>query len=78
MYFEADVGFRDNSASENLKTYRQLCEHGEVVETPEMKYLRWEIGEGLELWTRFKDGSPELLPNPYYAGGARMKVALIE
>ena len=78
MIFETDVGFRDKSAAGTLETLRQMCEHGEVVETARMKYLKWAVGEGLELWTRFKDGEPEPLFSPYYAGEARMKVALIE
>ena len=78
MIMESDVGFLDKSTDGLLKTFWQMCEHGEVVETGEMKYLKWEVGEGLELWTRFKDGSPEPLFSPYYAGEARMKVALIE
>lgn len=78
MYFESDVGFRDRSAAGILKTFWQMCEHGEVVETADTKYLKWDVGEGLELWTRFKDGEPEILFHPYYVGGARMTVALLE
>ena len=78
MYFESDVGLRDRSAVALLKTFHQMREHGEVVETAGMKYLKWSVGEGLELWTKFKDGEPEMLFSPYYAGASRMKVALIE
>jgi len=78
MFFDSDVGFRNRSSASLFETFRQMCEHGEVVETARMKYLKWAVGEGLELWTRFKDGEPEPLFSPYYAGEARMKVALIE
>jgi hypothetical protein len=78
MIFDSDVGFRDNSAVGLLKTLRQMCEHGEVVETPGMRYLKWSVGGRLELWTRFKDGEPGPLFFPYYAGESRMTVALLE
>jgi hypothetical protein len=78
MIFESDVGFRDKDAAGTLKTLWQMCEHGEVVETAGMRYLKWAVGEGLELWARFNDGSFGPLFFPYYAGDSRMKVALVE
>lgn len=78
MIFEADVGFHDKSAVGTLETLRQMREHGEVVETAGMRYLKWSVGERLELWTRFMDGQPGPLYFPYYAGESRMKVALLE
>lgn len=78
MIFESDIGFRDRSGVGLLKLFRRMCEEGEVVETAEVRYLKWSIGEGLELWAKFEDGEPQLLPYPFYAGEARMKVALLE
>jgi hypothetical protein len=78
MIFEADIGFRDRSAEGTLETLRQMREHGEVLETAGMRYLKWAVGEKLELWARFKDGSFGPLFFPYYAGDSRMKVALLE
>ncbi|MFL6336670.1 MAG: hypothetical protein ACJ754_25495 [Pyrinomonadaceae bacterium] len=78
MIFESDIGFRDWSAAGLLKLFRQMCEEGKVIETAGIKYLKWSIGEGVELWAKFKDGEPELLPYPFYAGGSRMKVVLLE
>jgi hypothetical protein len=78
MIFESDVGFRDRSSARIFETFRQMCEHGEIVETAGMKYLKWAVGEKLELWTRFKDGAPEPLFYAYYAGESRMTVALLE
>jgi hypothetical protein len=78
MIFESDVGFRDRSAVATLKTLRQMREHGDVVATASMRYLKWSVGEKLELWTRFNDGEPGPLFFPYYAGESRMTVALLE
>src|SRR5256714_923958 len=78
MLFTANVGFYDRDVVDHYNTYRQMCEHGEIVETKNAKYLRWEVGENLELWTRVKDGVPQGLFHPFYAGDARMTVALLE
>lgn len=78
MIFESDIGFRDRSAVGLYNLFRQMCEKGEVIETTGMTYLKWSIGEGVELWAKFKDGEPEPLPYPFYAGESRMKVALLE
>jgi hypothetical protein len=78
MAYKSDVGFYDRNAVRQYEIFKQLCQHGEVVETGSVSYLKWSVGEGLELWTRVKDGEPEMLFNAYYAGEARMRVALIE
>ena len=78
MIFTESVGFRDRNAVDLYNTYVQMCEHGEIVETKSAKYLRWSVGENLELWTRVKDRGPEMLYHSYYAGDARMTVALLE
>jgi hypothetical protein len=78
MIFASDVGFRDRSTTAIVETLRLMSEHGEVIDTAGMKYLKWSVGEGVELWTRFKDGKTEMLYHPYYEGEARMTVALLE
>jgi hypothetical protein len=78
MAYKADVGFYDRDAVRHYEIFEQLCNHGEVVETDGGSYLKWSVGERLELWTRLKDGEPEMLFYAYYAGESRMRVALIE
>src|SRR5215211_2283980 len=78
MAYKADVGFYDRNAVHHLEVFEQLCRHGELVEAGGASYLRWAVGQSVELWTRVKDGQPEMLYYPYYAGEARMKVALLE
>lgn len=78
MIITSSVGFLDRNAVDFYNTYLQICEHGEIVETKSAKYLRWAVSENLELWTRVKDDGPEMHFHSYYAGHARMTVALIE
>lgn len=78
MIFAACVGFPERGADALLETYKRICEQGEVVEAGGFKYLKWEADERIELWADVKDGKPEMLFKPFYAGETRMKVALIE
>ncbi|MET0649386.1 MAG: hypothetical protein ABW208_22480 [Pyrinomonadaceae bacterium] len=78
MAYNADVGFYDRDAVRHLEIFKQLCKHGELIETGGMSYLKWSVGHKVELWTRVKDGQPEMLYYPCFAGEARMKVALLE
>jgi hypothetical protein len=78
MIFTASIGFKDRNVVDFYNTYTMMCERGEIVETKSAKYLRWEVGEHLELWTRVKNGQPEVLYHPRFAGDARMTVALLE
>ncbi len=78
MVYKADVGLYDGDAVRFYEIYRQLCRHGEIVEAGSMNYLKWCVGERLELWTRVKDGEPDMFFYAYYAGESRMRVALLE
>jgi hypothetical protein len=78
MAYKADVGFYDRNAVRHLEVYEQLCKHGEMIEAGEAKYLKWDVGQNLELWTRVKEGVPEMLYYVSYTGEARLKVALLE
>jgi hypothetical protein len=78
MIFADNVGFYGGGDAGFFQTYLRMCEHGEVIEAGGFKYLKWSVGEHVELWTNVKEGKPEVLFKSYYAGDARMKVALIE
>lgn len=79
MIYAASVGFYDRSGTGHFQTYQRLCEEGELVEAGSFKYLKWSVGEQVELWTRMKeDGKAEPIFQSYYAGDAHMTVALIE
>lgn len=78
MIFAESVGFHGRGAAALYETYRGICENGELVEAGGFKYLRWAVGEHVELWTQVRDGKPEITLNYYYAGETRMRVALME
>jgi hypothetical protein len=78
MIFSTHVGFPGRGIEDYFETYKQMCENGEVVVANGAKYLTWAPGEGVEVWTRIEEGGPDANFHSYFAGGARMKVALLE
>jgi hypothetical protein len=78
MIYAGSVGFYDRGFFDHYQTFLRLCEEGELVEAGGFKYLRWSVGEQVELWTRVNDGKAEPIFQSYYAGDALMTVALIE
>lgn len=78
MIYAAHVGFYDSGFRDHYRTYQRLCEKGELIEAGDFKYLMWSVGGQVELWTRVNDGKAEPIFQPYFAGKARMKVALLE
>src|SRR5215210_645393 len=78
MLFATSVGFYDRGVADHFQTFTRLCEEGELVTAGGFHYLRWSVGEQLEVWTRVKDGKAEPLFQYYYAGQARMTLAIFE
>jgi hypothetical protein len=78
MVFNSSVGFHERVAGKLLETSLLMCEQGELIEAGGFKYLKWSVGERVELWSEVKDGKPDMLFKSYFAGETRMKVALIE
>ena len=77
MLFAECLGFHGDAPG-LLATYKSLCENGEVIDAGGFKYLKWVLGDNLEIWTQVKDGKPEMLYNACYTGESRMTVALLE
>lgn len=78
MIYAANVGFYDRGFADHYKTFLRLCEEGELIAAGEFKYLKWSVSEQVELWTRVNDGKAEPIFQSYFAGVARMRVALFE
>lgn len=78
MIHAASVGFYDRGFADLYQTFLRLCEEGDLIEAGEFKYLKWSVGEHVELWTRVNDGKAEPLFQSYFVGDARMRVALLE
>lgn len=78
MLYAANVGFYGRGIHDHYKTFLRLCEEGELIKAGGSEYLKWSVGEHVELWTRVNDGKAEPIFQSYYASDARMTVALVE
>lgn len=78
MFLTASVGFYNQSLDDQLRAFHQMCEHGERLKAGGEDYLKWAVDEKLEMWTRVAGGKPDVKVHYYFAGAARMTVALLE
>jgi hypothetical protein len=71
------IGFPVGSHEEFVDLVLRALETGERIETGRGAYVRWSVGDGVELWAQdYEDGS--LRVNPHFAGEARMRIGLTE
>lgn len=71
------IGFSIESYEEFVDLALRALETDERIETGHGAYVRWSVGDGVELWAQaYEDGSLGL--NPHFAGEARMRIGLTE
>jgi hypothetical protein len=67
---------------ENEEQFRQIAEYaahsGKIIHVPGGAYIRWEAGEGVELWVQIEGEDQVVGVNPHFHGAARLKVGLVE
>jgi hypothetical protein len=67
---------------ENEAQYRQVAEHaahsGKIIPVTGGAYIRWEAGEGVELWVQIAGDEDVVGVNPHFQGAARLRAGLVE
>jgi hypothetical protein len=74
----SNLGF----AIENEEQYRQVAEYaahaGKILHVQGGAYIRWEAGEGIELWVQIEGDDQVVGVNPHFQGTSRLRVGLTE
>jgi hypothetical protein len=67
---------------ENEEQFRQTAEYaahsGKLIPIPGGAYIRWEAGDGVELWVQVENEDQVIGVNPHFQGAARIKLGLVE
>ena len=74
----SDIGFPLESEEDFHQLIIQASEKGERVEASKGSYIKWSIGQGIELWVQLNRDNEVIGLNPHFTGSAPMRVGLTE
>jgi hypothetical protein len=72
----SDIGFDLRTEAEFNDLVLQTFQHGEWRSTDQGIYLRWAVGEGVELWGQMDQEENFIGLNPHFTGDSFMRVGL--
>src|SRR5258705_10884341 len=74
----SDIGFHLTSENDFEQLVSQACREGEAWEADGGTYIRWEPGEGIELWVQLDQDKDVIGLNPHFRGKGLMLVGLAQ
>lgn len=70
------IGIPMNSEDDFRVFLEKLFDKGTKIKTRNGTYLKWEIGDGVELWGQLDSKNMAIGMNPHFSGSSNMKVLL--
>src|SRR4051794_35953903 len=74
----SNIGFPIDNEVEYRRVAEYAAHAGKIIPVTGGAYIRWEAGEGVELWVQIAGDEDVVGVNPHFQGAARMKVGLTE
>jgi hypothetical protein len=74
----SDIGFPLESDEDFHQLIVQASEKGEPIEASQGSYIKWSVGQGIELWAQVNRDNEVIGLNPHFTGTALMRVGLTE
>jgi hypothetical protein len=68
------IGIPVTSNDEFIEYLKRSYEYGEKIKTDKGTYLKWELGNGVELWGQIDTSNNPIGLNPYFKGQSRTRV----
>ena len=72
----SNIGFRINSQDEFQDLAFQACAEGEALPVDNGVYIKWALGEGIELWVQLDKNDDIVGVHPHFRGWGQMCVGL--
>lgn len=70
------IGLIIQDRDDFIEHVKAVCQNGELIHTDQGIYIKWEIGEGAQLWAQSNKNKSILGMNPHFSGSGRMKVRI--
>lgn len=71
----SSLGFDITNQEDFVNYFKQAYENGEIIETELGTYIKWEVGNGIELWGQIEDNKAVGL-NPHFTGNSSVKIRI--
>lgn len=72
------IGFEVATKDDLRGLIERAIRTGESFTSPHGRYVRWDVGEGIELWVGVDEEESLATAHPHFSGAARMEVGITE
>lgn len=70
----SSIGFKVTNREDFSDYFKQAYEYGEKIITDLGTYIKWEVGNGIELWGQLDVNNNAIGLNPHFTGNSSMKI----
>ncbi len=74
----SSLGINVKDKNEFIELFKKANEKGEHISTKSGKYVKWEMGDGVELWGQIDNSGNPIGLNPHFSGESVMKVRIVD
>ncbi|MBK8431440.1 MAG: hypothetical protein IPL28_09190 [Chloroflexi bacterium] len=71
------IGFEMTTADDFGRWQQHTARTGRVIPVQGGYYIRWEVGQGAELWAQANEARELIWLNPHFGGTAGFRIALV-
>lgn len=72
------LGFRAATSQDFEQLQQQTAQRGTIISLPAGYYIRWEVGQGIELWAQATPEKRLIWLNPHFNGASEVKINLTQ
>lgn len=70
------IGFNPQTADDFGRLQLQTAQQGQPIHVDDGYYIRWEVGQGAELWAQANEKRELMWLNPHFSGTAVWRIAI--
>lgn len=72
----SSLGICISEQDEFYEYFKKAYENGEHIKTDTGVYIKWQVGNGVELWGQIDENNNAIGMNPHFSGNAKMTVRI--
>lgn len=72
----SSIGFKILESQEFINYFNLAYKNGSMIRTKLGTYVKWELGEGIELWGQLGKNNTAIGMNPHFSGKSKLKIRI--